>query len=210
MKYQYFVNMFKTVIESRVSGPRDRLILLIHHTYGEPKSIIVTCLYLELSIACTRARNLLHEYYGNPILTANVYIERLQQWPRISETDGKGICDFLVFLVKCQGALFDWLYINELNTNSLLQTLCIRLHLRMQRKWSDLVNSLLSKEHRRTEFPDFVQFIKQESVVANNPSFSREVLSTLFHTEPTMRSHSYSEKWFKTKIGLICSIICKL
>ncbi len=55
MKYQYFINIFETVVEARVKDPRDRLVLLIEHTYGEAKSIIETCLYLEASAAYQRA-----------------------------------------------------------------------------------------------------------------------------------------------------------
>ena len=61
MKYQYFINMFETVVEARVKDPRDRLVLLIEHTYGEAKCIIETCLYLEASAAYERAKSLLQE-----------------------------------------------------------------------------------------------------------------------------------------------------
>ena len=68
IKYQYFMTMFQTIIEARVQDPKDRLILLIDHTYGEAKSIIETCLYLQPTFAYERAKTLLQENYGNPIL----------------------------------------------------------------------------------------------------------------------------------------------
>ena len=65
MKYQYFINMFETVVDAKVKDPTDRLIMLIEHTYGE-------------STAYQRARCLLQENYRNPIKTANMYMEKLR------------------------------------------------------------------------------------------------------------------------------------
>ena len=194
MKYQYFINMFETVVEAKVTDPRDRLILLIEHTYGEAKSLIETFLYLEASTAYQRARSLLQENYGNPIKIANMYMEKLRQWPRIYVGDGKGIREFLVFLIKCQGVLWDQLYVNELNTSSLLQSLCIKLPQRLQRKWSEYVCTLLSKAQRRAVFADFVDFVRKESEVANDPTFSREALSKVIDKHPIKVDHSKSSK----------------
>ena len=95
MKYQYFINMFETVVETRVKDPRDRLVLLIEHTYGEAKSIVETCLYLQASAAYERAKSLLQENYGNPIKIANMCMEKLRQWPRILKAMAKGFVNFM-------------------------------------------------------------------------------------------------------------------
>ena len=51
--------MFEAVVEAKVKDARDRLIMLIDHTYGEAKSLIETCFYLETSTAYQRARSFL-------------------------------------------------------------------------------------------------------------------------------------------------------
>ena len=202
MKYQYFINMFETVVEARVKDPKDRLVLLIEHTYGEAKSVIEMCLYLEASAAYQRAKSLLQENYGNPIKIANMYIEKLRQWPRIFEGDGKGIREFYVFLIKCQGALWDQVYVNELNTSSLLQSLCIKLPQRMQRKWSENVCMILSRAQGRTTFVDLVEFVRKESEVANDPTFSREALSKVIDKKPIKLDQSKALKGgSKTRVG---------
>ena len=87
-------------------------------------------------------------------------------------------------LIKCQDALWDQVYVNELNTSSLLQSLCIKLPQRMQRKWSENVCMILSRAQRRTTFVDFVEFVRKESEVANDPTFSREALSKVIDKKP--------------------------
>ena len=62
-------------------------------------SIIESCLYLEPTVAYERAKRLLQENYGNPIPIANLYMEKLRQWPRIFENDGKGIREFPHYLI---------------------------------------------------------------------------------------------------------------
>ena len=177
MGYQYFMTMFQTIVEARVQDPIDRLILLIDHTYGEAKSIIETCLYLEPTVAYERAKTLLQENYGNPILIANLYMEKLRQWPRILEGDGKSIREFLVFLIKCESVMSDQSFTNELNTSSLLQSLCIKLPMRMQGKWLETAHIISFRDCRRVAFCDFVSFIRKESELANDPTYSPGALS---------------------------------
>ena len=134
-------------------------------------------MYLEPTDAYERAKTLLQENYGNPILIANLYMEKLRQWPRIMEGDGKSIREFLVFLSKCESAMSDQSFINELNTSSLLQSLCIKLPIRMQRKWLETVHIISFRNCRRVTFCDFVSFIRKESELANDPTYSPGALS---------------------------------
>ena len=201
MNYQYFMTMFQTIVVARVQDPIDRLILLIDHTYGEAKSIIETCLYLEPTLAYERANSLLQENYGNPILIANMYMERLRQWPRILEGDGKSIREFLVFLIKCESVMADQSFINELNTSSLLQSLCIKLPIRIQRKWLETAHIISFRNYRRVVFYDFVSFIRMESELANDPTYSPGALSKAIDKRaPKNEKFKAHRESFKSKV----------
>jgi len=160
-------------VEARVQDPVDHLILLIDHTlYREVKSIFETCMYLEPTVLYGRVKTLLQENYGNPILIANLYLEKLRQWPRILESDGKSIREFLVNLIKCRSVMSDQSFTNELNTFSFLQSVCIKLPIRTQRKWLETAHILSFRIYRSVAFCYFLTFIRKESELANNPSYS--------------------------------------
>ena len=71
-------------------------------------------MYLAPTAAYERAKTLLQEKYGNPVLIDNLCMETLRQWPRILEGDGKSIREFLVFLIKCESVMSDQSFTNEL------------------------------------------------------------------------------------------------
>ena len=106
-------------------------------------------------------------------------MDKLQSSFRIPDEDGKAIGEFLVLLAKCQGCLSDGEYLNELNTSSMLQTVYIKLPERLQRKWASLAHKKETENLRRSLFADFMTFVKNESDIANNPLYSKEILTKI-------------------------------
>ena len=185
LKYKIFTTLFDMVIESRISDPREKLALLIEFTNGEPKNLIETCLYQPPDSGYRRARELLEKHYGNPIQVANAHMEKLISWPKVYDSDSKKMREFYVYLVKCQGCLTDEEYVHELNTSSLLQVLCLKLQERLQRQWATQAYNIKSRESRRANYNDFVEFIGKESEVASDPTFSKEAMSKVSPKKPS-------------------------
>ena len=96
LRYQSFMTMFETAVETNTQIPKERLAILIEFTSGEPKHLIETCLYQKPSAGYQRANELLKKWHGNPIRVADTYMDKLRSWPRISDRNGKAIIkDFL-------------------------------------------------------------------------------------------------------------------
>ncbi len=185
LKYRIFTTLFDMAVDSRISDPREKLALLIEFTSGEPKNLIETCLYQTPGSGYRRARELLEKHYGNPIQVANAHMEKLISWPKVYDGDSKKMREFYVYLVKCQSCLTDEEYVHELNTSSLLQVLCLKLQERLQRQWATQVYIIKSRESRRANFSDFVEFIGKESEVASDPTFSKEAMSKILPKKPS-------------------------
>ena len=45
LRYQFFMTMFETAVETKTQVPKERLAMLIEFTSGELKHLIETCLY---------------------------------------------------------------------------------------------------------------------------------------------------------------------
>ena len=130
----------------------------------------------------------MEKHYGNPIQVANAHMEKLVSWPKVYDSDSKKMREFYVYLVKCQGCLTDEENVHELNKSSLLQVLCSKLQERLQRQWATQVNTIKTRESRRVNFSDFVEFIGKESEVASDPTFSKEAMSKIL---PKKSSNSF-------------------
>ena len=66
--------------------------------------------------------------------------------------------------MKCENVMSDQSFTNELNTGSLLQSLCIKLPIRMQIRWLETDHIMHFRYYRRVGFCDFVSFIRSPSL----------------------------------------------
>ena len=60
LKYHYFMEIFKEVVEKRIEDPRGRLTRLIKYTTGEAKDLMKHCIQQPLSEGYKNALELLN------------------------------------------------------------------------------------------------------------------------------------------------------
>ena len=80
LKYTYFIETFKDVVESLVSNPKQRLVRLLKYTEGEAKELIQHCVHEEPDICYSSALQLLENEYGSPFRITCAYLEKLKTY----------------------------------------------------------------------------------------------------------------------------------
>ena len=65
LNYQYFVAIFKDVVENRINEPCGQLIRLIKYTKGEPKELVTNCIHQPPKEGYQIGKMLLEKRYGN-------------------------------------------------------------------------------------------------------------------------------------------------
>ena len=97
--YATFINAFESLIECRVTDPKQRLYYLNQYTAGDAKESIKGLITLDSTDSNEKARKVLKERFGHPYRVAQAYKEKLNSWPAIRKGDGASLQQFSDFLV---------------------------------------------------------------------------------------------------------------
>ena len=145
MGFNYFMAVFKEVVEKTVTDPRGRLTRLIKLTKGEAKEIAKNCIQLPSEVGFKTAKQLLAERFGDPHIITASYHKEIKQWPQIKTGDADAYRRLQNFLVKCENIdhLQSW---NVLNTPDIICMLLSKLPGSVRDKWSWKVLTIRRRE----------------------------------------------------------------
>ena len=82
------------------------------------------------------------------------------------------------------------MYLTELNSPDILQILQSKLPYNMQDKWNRLAVKTRRSQGREADFIDFLKIVETETMVANDPMYSREAVSTRIATDIPAKNSS--------------------
>ena len=188
--YATFITAFESLIECRVTDPKQRLYYLNQHTAGDAKESIKGLITLDSTDSYEKARKVLKERFGHPYRVAKVYMEKLNSWPAIREGDGASLQQFSDFLVLCEQAMKTLKYMEGLNSEDTLRKVTSKLPSTVGIRWCRLANKMLRYEERLASFHDVVDFVKDEAALATDPVFSPDALKEAGKNESTSNSGS--------------------
>ena len=188
--YAAFISAFESLIECRVSDPKQRLYYLSQFTSGDAKESIQGLINLDHPDSYGKARQVLKERFGHPYRVAQAYKDKLNAWPPIKEGDGARLQQFADFLVLCEQAMKTLKYMEGLNSEDTLRRITSKLPNNMGAKWCRFANKTLKSEERLATFHDVVKFVTQEAALATDPVFSPEALKEARKNEFTSSSTS--------------------
>ena len=174
--YASFISAFESLIECRVSDPKQRLYYLSQFTSGDAKESIQGLITLDCPDSYDKARKVLKERFGHPYRVAQAYKDKLNAWPPIREGDGVRLQQFADFLVLCEQAMKTLKYMEGLNSEDTLKRITSKLPSSVGVKWCRFANKMLKSEERLSTFHDVVKFVTQEADLATDPVFSPEAL----------------------------------
>ncbi len=177
LEFNYFLATFKEAVEAKVTDPRGRLTRLIMYTKGEAKELVKNCIQEDPSTGYLHAMALLRNHYGNPHFIARAYIRELRGWEPLKVGDSMAFRKLYSFLIKCKTCMSSGIYLNELNSPDILQILQSKLPFNMQDKWNRRAMKLRTFDGREANFDDFLTIVETETIVANDPMYSREAMS---------------------------------
>ena len=102
LEYQYFMALFREVVESKTEDPRGRLTRLIKYRVGDDRDHNKHCIQIPSSEDFTQAKYLLEKMYGNPHRILASYRKEVNDWPQIKFGESRGFRKFHSFLLKCR------------------------------------------------------------------------------------------------------------
>ena len=170
LEYDYFMENFKDVVENLIEDPRQRLVRLLNFTEGEAKDLIKHCVH-EKEKCYSVALELLEKEYGSSFKVACAYMDKLKNWPQIKMNDAAGIRELYRFLLRCltvhkRGAI-------DLDSPLTIRTIQQSLPNNLQDKWTARVGRIRKMSKVEASFRNFVEFVEEESLVLNDPVYSR-------------------------------------
>ena len=107
---------------------------------------------------------------------AEAYKSRLRNWPQIKDRDSAGLQAFSDFLFRCQEAVKIVRSKGELDSIQNLIQVSAKLPSYCGVKWCRHAYDTRTKSGSNVSFSEFVQFVKGESDLANDPVFSPDAL----------------------------------
>ncbi len=122
---------------------------------------------------------MLADRYGNKLILANSYHERIEKWPTVKTGDGKALRDFSDFLLQCETAVSTLSQLKVLNDADEYQKIINKLPKHIQEKWMTYTDKWLYNEDNeqiRDEYPSFpklCQFISKQACIACSPLGAR-------------------------------------
>ena len=142
---------------------------------GEPKELIKHCIQLPHDRGYQTAVTLLEKTYGNPHKILSSYRREVNDWPQIKFGDAKAFRKFYNFLLKCESisGSQNW---NAMDTPEMLCMLIAKLPGGLIDRWNRNVQVIRKGHLREPDLQDLIKFVEEETVLINDPLFSRETL----------------------------------
>ena len=192
MNYHYFVALFSEVVETKIDDPRGRLTRLIKYTVGEPKELTKHCIQLPHNRGYQTAVTLLEKTYGNPHKILPSYQKEVKEWPQIKFGDAKAFRKFYNFLLKCE-SISDSQQWNAMGTPEVLCMLIAKLPGGLMDRWNRKVQAIRKGHLCEPDLQDLIKFVEEETVLMNDPLFSREALHE-YIKHPEKSTHMKARK----------------
>jgi len=127
---------FDAIIERRTDNTSERLYYLGKYTAGDAKDAISGLLTLESAEAYCAARNILKDRFGNPFLVADAYRKKINDWPKIQPNDGASLRKFSDFLLHCQAAMKEIMYLKAFSDPEKNHRMLRKLPRNLAERWN--------------------------------------------------------------------------
>ena len=124
----------------------------------------------------------------------STYRKEIKAWPQLNNGDGASFQKFY-FLVKFESItkLREW---NPLDTPDVIYMLLSKLPGKIRDKWVRAVMDVRTKEHREGNLGDFIKLIHEETMLVNDPLFSKEAVDP--YTDKKVSKQDNSKKRINT------------
>ena len=105
------------------------------------------------------------------MIVAKSFKSSPRNWCQVSDDGSKELQDFSDFLIRCQGAMKAMKSTTELDSSQVLLSLSAKVPSYSGVKWCRFNHEEKMKQECPIRFKDFVQFVKLEAELADDPIF---------------------------------------
>ena len=163
LEYPIWNKTFYALVDSKQMDVQSKMNLLSQYVSGKPKQIVDYYILIGINEAYHKARQLLHERYGNQNVVSTAFISKLDSWPKINPRDPNSIRVFSDFLLKVVAAKKTIQSLDVLDFAKENVKLLEKLPYSLQSKWRDQVTFWKSREgpDRYPPFTRFAVFVKE-------------------------------------------------
>ena len=104
-----------------------------------------------------------------------MYRKKIKAWPQVKNDDVDSFQKYCDFLVNCESITqsSQW---NPLDTPGVICMLLVQLPGNLRGKWVRLVMNVRRKKQRESTLYDFIDLISEETMLVNDPLFSKEAI----------------------------------
>ena len=193
LQFNKWLTSFEQLIESRPIAPAQRLHYLERYLSGEAKQCVENYVVLSTDMAYYEAKAQLKKRYGETFIVANAFRKKLDDWPRIHGTDGKGLQKLADFLKQCESAMKVNNYLKVLDDCKENQSILKKLPDWIVNRWARQANEWKKKKSEFPPFTEFVRFLSEEAEIATDPVTAtcnlRGASSKRYDGEPRAKKH---------------------
>ena len=112
----------------------------------------------------------------HPVHVAEAYKSSLRNWPKINDGDSSGLQDFSDFLIRCEEAMKTMQSMGDLDSTETLRLVSSKLPSYSAVKWCRHAHERQTKSKKIITFSAFMNFVREEKELANDPIFSPDAL----------------------------------
>ena len=168
--YKPFTLAFDQTIAQLCHKDVDRYYYLQRYTKGYPLELVKSCLCDDMSKSYNDARMILHKYYGNEIILAQKYIDKLDNWSPIKSEDSKALDEFALYLTTCANMMNNSCYLNQLNSWKEIKNILMKLPYDIRKQFRNKVAAEQDKGNIIT-FHSLVKFVQYQAQSLKLPLF---------------------------------------
>ena len=166
LEFKSFLNNFETHLEPRVHDERTLFCLLLQHCNEDIQGQINHLAGQE--VCYQRAKQKLVREYGSPWIISDACYQKLKEFPAIKSGASRQLKTFCELLEKTLEITKDIPRYTNLDTLDTLTALVGKLPYNLRGRWVKRSVEIEKTRGFVAEFSDLVEFVKQESDVANS------------------------------------------
>ncbi|XP_067933186.1 uncharacterized protein [Watersipora subatra] len=174
LEYADWKIAFDTLIDQRNGTTVEKLHYLKRYVSGAAKEAVDGYFLLQSPEAYNKAKQTLQDRFGDSLLIADRFRDKIDQWPKITSKDGVGLRKFSDFLNQCQAALASVPELSILNDSRENRKMAAKLPDWLHNQWVRTATKARQKDKGKyPSFADFCSFIAEEAEIACNAMLAK-------------------------------------
>ena len=184
LQYWAFIRSFDNSMEEDGIDSSAKLARLMQYCTGKAKQVIECCAVMEPNEGYIKARQLLQDRFGDSFTIAETWVRKITEGPGLKASDRELLRDFADDLNSCRQTLEMMGYMAEVNCQSVLVKVVLRLPVYLQNRWKGVVRDIRKRKFRNPDICDLSQFVSDAAeeaidvVYGHITDVKREVKST--------------------------------